>query len=223
MGRVTGGETAEALGLRARDAGLPVLVTVGHGTLSAAQFGDLVTSAGVRSLTDIRTAPGSRRNPAFCREALEDWLPEAGVACRWEPRLGGFRKPVAGSANTELRNLAFRGYADYMGTQTFRAALAELVAEAREAKAPTSVMCAESLWWRCHRRLVADACVLVHHVDVHHLMHDGRMTLHRVTPGARVAGDLVVYDGGQERLHGAACNEPTAPDRLPGPPPKRAT
>lgn len=152
----------------------------------------VLRSAGVASVVDVRTAPGSRRNPQVGREEMARWLPEAGVAYRWEKRLGGWRKVDPDSVNTALRNESFRGYADYMGTEEFWSALDEVLAEAGEH--PTAVMCGETVWWRCHRRLIADAALLVRGVAVAHLGHDAKLTEHRPTEGVRVAGDRLIYD-----------------------------
>ncbi len=113
------------------------------------------------------------------------WVPDLSGACyEWRPELGGFRKARPDSPNLALRHQSFRGYADYMQTPEFRGALDALIEEA-EAR-PTAVMCSETLWWRCHRRLIADALVLLHGIDVMHLMHSGAPQEHRPTPGARV-------------------------------------
>jgi uncharacterized protein (DUF488 family) len=170
------------------------LVTVGHGVLAADELADLVRGAGVELLVDVRSYPGSRRHPQFGRDRMASWLPDAGVAYRWEPRLGGRRRARPDSVNVALRNEAFRGYADHMTSDEFRAGLDEVLASAGQV--PTAVMCAESLWWRCHRRLLADAAVLVRGAAVRHLMHDGRLVVHPVTEGARPEGDHVVYDVG---------------------------
>src|SRR5690606_40838241 len=135
------------------------LVPVGHGTLSAGALADLLRDSGVEVLVDIRSYPGSRRHPHFSREEMARWLPDAGVAYRWEPRLGGRRRPRADSPHVALRNEAFRAYADHMDTPEFTAALDDLLAGA--ARQRTAVMCAESAWWRCHRRLLAHAAVLL--------------------------------------------------------------
>ena len=174
------------------------LLTVGHGTLPSEAFAALLASAGVEAVVDVRTAPGSRRHPQFARAEMERWLPAAGIAYRWERALGGFRRPVPGSANTALRHAGFRGYADYMAGEAFPPALDAVLAEAGHRL--TTVMCAESLWWRCHRRLVADAAQLLHGVEVGHLAHDGRIGAHRPTEGVRVDRDRLVYDGGQAPL-----------------------
>lgn len=171
------------------------LLTVGHGTASQEELAALLTAAGVRSVVDVRTAPGSRRHPHVGRAQLAQWLPEAGIAYRWEADLGGWRRPRPGSPNVVLRHDGFRGYADYMASPPFWAALDRVLAEAAEG--PTTVMCSESLWWRCHRRLLADAAVLARSAAVLHLGHDGRLVPHRVTEGARLAGpDLLIYDVG---------------------------
>lgn len=171
---------------------MPELLTVGHGTMVADAFTELVRAAGVERVVDVRSVPGSRRHPQFARSELEAWLPASGVDYRWERRLGGFRRADPGSVNVALRHPSFRGFADYMGTLEFRAALDEVVAAA--AGVPTAIMCAETLWWRCHRRLIADAAVLTAGTRVRHLGHDGRLTDHRITEGARACGTTLVYD-----------------------------
>jgi uncharacterized protein (DUF488 family) len=183
------------------DAGGPALVTVGHGTMSREGFAELLRDAGVEQVVDVRSFPGSRHNPQFAREQIESWLPTDGVTYRWESRLGGFRRPRADSANVALRNSSFRGYADHMATAEFREALDALIGLAGDRV--TTVMCAETLWWRCHRRLIADAAVLVHSLETVHLGHDGRLTAHRLTEGVRLGDDgLVVYDGYDGAVHG---------------------
>jgi uncharacterized protein (DUF488 family) len=172
------------------------LLTVGHGVLAADELADLLRGAGVDELVDVRSYPGSRRHPQFGREEMGAWLPDAGVAYRWEPRLGGRRRAQADSPNVALRNEQFRGYADHMAGDEFRAGLDEVLASAAAHR--TAVMCAESLWWRCHRRLLADAAVLVRGASVRHLMHSGQLVDHRLTDGARRAGDRVVYDVGAD-------------------------
>jgi uncharacterized protein (DUF488 family) len=169
------------------------LVTVGHGTLGQAELLELVVGAGIEHVVDVRRFPGSRRHPHFSRDAMAVWLPEGGVTYSWEERLGGRRHGDPESANTGLRNAAFRAYADYMATPGFAAALDELCE--RAAGRHVAVMCAESLWWRCHRRLVADAAVLTRELGVSHLMHDGRPAPHAVTDGATVRHGVVTYPG----------------------------
>ena len=174
------------------------LRTVGHGTLPEEGFAALVSDAGIGIVVDVRSFPASRRHPQFRREAMERWLPDAGVAYQWEPRLGGRRRPRPDSPHGALRVPAFRGYADHMETDEFRDAVDELLAEAETR--PAAVMCAESVWWRCHRRLLADVAVLLRGAPVEHLFHDGRVDPHRPTPEARVDGRRLVYDGGEPGL-----------------------
>jgi uncharacterized protein (DUF488 family) len=178
-----------------------MLVTVGHGTLHADDFLALLHEASVAELVDVRAFPGSRRVPQFGREAMQAWVPEGGVAYRWEPAFGGRRRGTDPSPNVALRNPSFRAYADHMASREFRDALAVLADAAHERT--VAVMCAESVWWRCHRRLIADAAVLVHDGDVRDLFHDGRLAPHRPSPEARVVtrdGEaFVVYDVGGDR------------------------
>lgn len=174
------------------------LHTVGHGTLAADDLAQILRDAGIALVVDIRTHPGSRRHPHFGRAAMEQWLPEHGLTYEWEPALGGRRAPRPDSSHTALKVPAFRGYAEHMETPEFGAALNAVLAEA--AARPTAVMCAESLWWRCHRRLVADATVLLRNQRVLHLMHDGKLRDHPPMPEARVEGARLVYDRGDQRL-----------------------
>jgi uncharacterized protein (DUF488 family) len=164
--------------------------TIGHGTLSEDDFTTLVREADVAEVVDIRSFPGSRRNPQFGRERMALWLPAAGVAYTWQRDLGGRRKAVPGSKHVALRHRSFQAYADYMETEPFLDDVQILL----ERGARRMVMCSESVWWRCHRRLLADHLMLVRHVDVMHLMHDGRLTPHHPTEGVRVDGDRLVYD-----------------------------
>jgi len=171
--------------------------TFGHGTASQDEIAALLRGAGVELVVDVRTAPGSRRNPHVARRELERWLPEHGIGYRWDKRLGGFRRPPADSPDVFWREEMFRGYAAHMRDPEFLAAVDDLLRESRD----QAVMCSESVWWRCHRRMVADFLVLARDVPVDHLMHDGRLTPHEPTAGARPRDDgLLVYDGGQEPL-----------------------
>jgi uncharacterized protein (DUF488 family) len=170
----------------------PVLFTIGHSTHPADEFGGILQNAGILALVDVRIGPGSRSNPQFQRASLEDWLPRMGVEYRWERRLGGFRPLPPQSPDTALRNESFRGYAAHMRTPGFHAALADLHDQAR--RLPTVIMCSESVWWRCHRRLVADASVLLHGWNVRHVMPDGRLSVHRPTEGVRVCDGELYYD-----------------------------
>ena len=175
--------------------------TVGHGTLAADDFAALLTAAGVGSVVDVRRYPGSRRHPQFGRPAMEAWLPDHGLGYRWLPALGGRRTPAPDSPNTALRNDQFRGYADHMASEEFATGVEELLGVAAGAPVAGSVavMCAEAVWWRCHRRLLADHLVAVRGVAVRHLFHDGRLADHRPSPEARVVDDRLVYDVGMQQ------------------------
>jgi uncharacterized protein (DUF488 family) len=176
--------------------------TIGHGARDIDAFLSLLRSAGVRRLVDVRTAPGSRKHPQFGRDALEASLAAAGIGYAWEGEaLGGWRRARPDSRHTSLRSSGFRGYADHMETEAFRAARHRLI---DGSTLPTTVMCAESLWWRCHRRLLADA-LLAAGCDVRHIMDGPRLEPHRLSPQARIENGLPVYDvpendSGQRRI-----------------------
>ena len=120
------------------------------------------------------------------------WLPERGVDYQWLSSLGGRRRSLPQSPNTALRNEQFRAYADYMASNEFAEGMVDLCAMVQAH--PVAVMCAESVWWRCHRRLLADHLVLVEQIRVEHLFHDGRLVEHAPTPEARLLKGQVVYD-----------------------------
>ncbi|MCA0435914.1 MAG: DUF488 domain-containing protein [Actinobacteria bacterium] len=166
------------------------MLTVGHGTLPQDDFAALVRDADTAEIVDVRSFPGSRRNPQYGREAMAAWLPEAGVGYAWLRELGGRRKPVPDSPHVSLRHPAFRAYADYMDTEEFAAGVDALLSRGDG----RTLLCSESVWWRCHRRLLADYLQLVRHVEVVHLMHDGRRTAHPPTDGVRVVGGGLRYD-----------------------------
>jgi uncharacterized protein (DUF488 family) len=171
--------------------------TVGHGTLGADGFAGLVDGAGLARVVDVRSFPGSRRNPQFGREEMAHWLPDGGIEYEWLRELGGRRRPVPHSQHTALRNESFRAYADYMETTDFRGGVARLLTLADDV--PSAAMCSETVWWRCHRRLLADHLVLLDDAEVVHLMHDGRFTPHAPTDGVRVDDGRLVYDVGVAR------------------------
>lgn len=189
---------ADAAGLRGdrtpRVLAFPLLAaatidTIGHSTRSPEELLALLRDAGIELVADVRAYPSSRRHPQFNRDALADWLPAAGIAYRHMPGLGGRRAPVPGSENGGWRELAFQGYADHMRSPEFQSALAELETAAKAS--PTAVMCAEAVWWRCHRRLIADALVArgwrVEHLGI----GEGR-AVHELTEFAVVGPDLTV-------------------------------
>jgi uncharacterized protein (DUF488 family) len=168
------------------------LLTVGHGPDDRDRLRARLRGAGVQVVVDVRRFPGSRANPDVTREALAAWLPEAGIGYRWEERLGGRRQlprdePVADGWWTVAQ---FAAYAAHTRTPEFAAALDGLLAEA--AGTAVAVLCSEYLWWRCHRRLIADVAVLAHGVPVTHVLPDGRPAAHRTAEGARLGADGVV-------------------------------
>ena len=175
------------------------LLTFGHGTATAQRIVALLRGAEVGALVDVRTAPGSRRSPHVAREAIGAWLPESGISYRWERRLGGWRSARPDSPDTALRHRSFSGYAAHMRSPEFLSSVDELLAGA--ARERTAIMCAESLWWRCHRSMIADFVTLARDVPVLHVMHDGTLQRHRPSPLARRRDDrLLVYDVGQQPL-----------------------
>jgi len=174
----------------ARGAAAPCCYTIGHGTRPLEDFLSLLREHGIRLLADIRTVPRSRHNPQFGGEALAQSLPEAGICYLHLQNLGGLRKPRVDSPNGGWRNDSFRGYADYMSTSAFDAGLAELIALLRFQ--PTAVMCAETVYWRCHRSLVADA-LLVQGIESLHLLAPGKVVLHTLTHFARPEGTRLFY------------------------------
>src|SRR3954452_13943441 len=177
------------------------LLTLGHGTATQEELLDRIRAAGVEQVVDVRIAPGSRRHPHVARDALATWLPATGVGYRWEKRLGGFRRLAADSPDSALRNDSFRAYAGHMRTSDFSQAVESLLADATTSR--TAVMCSETVWWRCHRRLIADFVVLSRGVDVQHVMPGGRLVPHVTTDGVRVGdGGLLVYDAGASPLPG---------------------
>lgn len=174
--------------------------TVGHGARPIDAFLATVREAGVSTLIDVRRFPGSRRHPQFGRDALAEALGRAGIGYEWHGEaLGGRRSRRPDSRHTALRTAAFAGYADHMDTAEFRTAIDALVARARTEK--LAIMCAETVWWHCHRMLIADALVM-RGATVVHLLDVGRTDAYRPHPTVRRGSDgWPVYD---------------VPDTLPG-------
>jgi uncharacterized protein (DUF488 family) len=175
---------------------MTTLSTVGHG---ARPLGDLIAvlrAAGVVLLVDVRRFPGSRRHPQFGRGSLEKALPEAEIAYEWwGEELGGRRSTHASSRHVALRNASFRAYADFMDTDVFRSAIDRLEGMAHVLS--TAVMCAETLWWRCHRRHIADV-TQIHGFTVRHLLDQEEWQSHTLHPALRIDDDgYPVYDGGR--------------------------
>ena len=177
---------------------MTTVFTIGHGTRSTKELVATLSAAGVGRLLDVRRFPGSRRHPHFAREALERSLPAHGIAYEWwGEELGGRRGAPSGhpTRHGALTNKSFQSYADYMDSSTFRDALARLESAAAGGP-PLAIMCAETLWWRCHRRMIADALTL-RVVTVVHLIHPRSRQEHRLHPAARSDDDgRPVYDVG---------------------------
>jgi uncharacterized protein (DUF488 family) len=189
----------------------PNIFTVGHSTRSLDELVVLLKQNHVELLVDVRTVPASRRMPHFARAALERSLPERGIAYEHMPALGGLRKPRSDSTNLAWRNVSFRGYADYMQTDEFWAALETLLSHiAPPSAAPTpphkwggqghlpmngediALMCAEAVPWRCHRSLIADALTVMG-FEVRHITGPGEPPPHHLTPSARVEDGRISY------------------------------
>ena len=169
------------------------IFTIGHSTRTLDDFLALLRAHGVNQLADVRTVPKSRRHPHFAGDALAQSLPQAGIAYRHFPALGGLRKPRRDSRNTGWRHESFRGYADHMETAAFRAAVDTLIAWSAD-PATTAIMCAEAVWWQCHRQLIADALV-ARGLDVGHIMSATSTPPHALTSFARIDNGLVTYPG----------------------------
>lgn len=171
------------------------LYTIGHSTRELADLVATLQAHGIRTLVDIRAFPASRRLPHFNRESLEQALPAAGIRYVWEQALGGRRSkqmPPDDSPNTALRNPSFRNYADYMLRPEFQQAAARVLELASEA--PTAIMCAERVYFQCHRMLVSDYVTAQGH-RVLHIESAARPREHRLTKEARVEEGRVVYRG----------------------------
>lgn len=181
------------------DAIRPTIWTVGHSTRSWEEFIALLRVHRIDAIADVRRFPGSRRYPWFASESLADTLPEEGIAYRWLPQLGGRRRAVPDSPNGAWRNAAFQGYADHMASAEFAEGLQALLALAAARR--TAMMCAEAVWWRCHRRLVSD--LLQHRGwQVLHIVDPRPAQEHPGHPDARPAGDGLVYPPRQAGLFG---------------------
>jgi len=175
------------------------IYTIGHSTRTALEFLDLLGSSCVRQLADIRRFPASRRLPHFNSELLRRALEAAGIDYRHFEALGGRRAPRSDSPHTAWKVDQFRGYADHMESAAFAGALSDL--ERWAVGAPTAIMCAEALHFRCHRRMTADA-LLRDGFEVLHITGPGRLERHQYPPFARLEPDTgrLIYDGGQLEL-----------------------
>ncbi len=176
-----------------RPKGEPPVLTIGHSTRTIEEFVRLLLASGAEHLVDVRRFPGSRRYPQFGRETLPARLRKEGIGYSHLAGLGGRRRPRPDSPNAGWRNLSFRGYADHMGTEEFREDFRRLLELCGRERA--CLMCSEAVWWRCHRRVVADALV-VRGFPVEHVLGEGSRQAHELTPWSEV----VEEDGVDGRL-----------------------
>ena len=174
---------------------MATLYTIGHSTRTLEELIAALQGHSIQTLVDIRSFPMSRRLPHFNRESLEKSLPEAGVKYVWMKELGGRRKKIRDdSPNIALRSPSFRNYADYMLTKEFQRAIADLIRMAEHSR--TAYMCAERVYFRCHRMLVSDWLVAHGHAVLH--IDDTRPARpHKLTAEARLIGEEVIYRGDQ--------------------------
>jgi uncharacterized protein (DUF488 family) len=166
--------------------------TIGHSTRKIDIFISLLKENGIKLLADVRRFPGSKRYPQFNKDTLADSLGKAEIRYQHFPELGGRRKPKPDSPNTAWRNASFRGYADYMETEEFRKAITRLVDFANDV-GPTAIMCAEALWWRCHRALISDF-LKARGSEVIHIIDHNKTELHPFTSAARVVNGKLSYE-----------------------------
>jgi uncharacterized protein (DUF488 family) len=164
--------------------------TIGHSTRSGEEFRRVLAAHEIELVADVRRFPGSRRLPQFFTSTLERDLDAAGVMYRWIPKLGGRRRASADSPNSAWRNASFQAYADHVASEEFAEGLEELLMLANGAR--TAVMCAEVLWWRCHRRIIADVLTTLGY-DVFHIRTEDPPALHRIGPPARVVRGALTY------------------------------
>ena len=164
--------------------------TIGHSTRSLDEFLALLEHYDIETIADVRSFPGSRKYPHFGQDALAAALREHGVAYEWLKNLGGRRRPRKDSPNTVWRNASFRAYADYMQTPEFQNAFQALMDSAKRTR--IALMCAEAVWWRCHRSMISDA-LCVQGVRVVHILGEGQETVHPMTGPARVVDGRLTY------------------------------
>jgi len=164
--------------------------TIGHSTRTISAFLGLLTHFGLEAVADVRRFPGSRRQPQYAQAALEASLAEHGIAYQWFPALGGRRRPRPDSPNTAWRNDSFRGYADHVSSAEFAQGLRELLDLAGRLR--TTLMCAEALWWRCHRALIADV-LCVRGIRVVHILDESHTIMHPYTSPARIVRGRLSY------------------------------
>jgi uncharacterized protein (DUF488 family) len=164
--------------------------TIGHSTRSAEDYMALLRVHEIGAVTDVRRFPGSRRHPQFGREALAHFLAEHHVEYHWIGSLGGRRRAVGTDTNSAWRNASFRAYGEFIHTAEFAAGLDQLLELARRSR--TAIMCAELLWWRCHRAIIADV-LHVRGIPVVHIVDEKQTTVHPLTGPARIIDGRLSY------------------------------
>lgn len=174
----------------------PRIWTIGHSTREIGVFLSLLNENGIKTLADVRMYPGSKRYPHFGREALANSLSDTGIRYEHFPELGGRRKAKPDSKNTAWRSEMFRGYADYMETEEFQKGIARL-GDLAEKSGPTAIMCAEAVWWRCHRSLISDY-LKARGVEVFHILDHKKVEPHPFTSAARIVNGELSYKGDDE-------------------------
>jgi len=165
--------------------------TIGHSTRKIDIFLSLLQENAIKLVADVRMFPGSKRYPQFGREALAKSLGERGIRYEHFPELGGRRKAKPDSKNTAWRNESFRGYADYMETEDFSNGIARLV-DLADQSGPTAIMCAEAVWWRCHRSLISDY-LKARGIEVIHMLNEKKTEPHLFTSAAAIVNGVLSY------------------------------
>jgi uncharacterized protein (DUF488 family) len=164
--------------------------TIGHSTRTLEQFLALLALHDIHAIADVRRFPGSRKQPWFGREAFESALTDRGLEYRWIPALGGRRRPRPDSPNTAWRNVSFRGYADHLESAEFSGGLDELLELAGRRR--TAMMCAEAVWWRCHRALISDV-LTIRGIEVVHILDEKQAPVHRYSSAATIVDGELSY------------------------------
>ena len=164
--------------------------TIGHSTRPLEDFLGLLAGSRIESIVDVRSFPGSRKYPQYGKEALAATLAAHAIGYNWLPALGGRRRVSPDSPNTAWRNASFRGYADYMASAEFAQGLVQLLERARKSR--TAMMCAEAVWWRCHRSMISDA-LCVHGIEVVHILDAKHRVMHPMTSPARIVRGELSY------------------------------
>jgi uncharacterized protein (DUF488 family) len=192
LAAMVAGIVNDSLAASSPETSWPTVWTVGHSTRSAAELNYILDAHEIGHLADVRSFPGSRRYPQFNGQQLSESLPAIGINYHHLPNLGGRRRPLSNSRNIAWKNQSFRAYADYMDTEGFLNGIRQLLELATEQR--TAIMCAEALWWRCHRSLIADylklrSLVVIHVMDATHTQ------IHPYTSAARIIHGRLSYEG----------------------------